>query len=271
MAGKTTKLKFNGEGQGWTQLSEKVHLPDEDAKYAPLNQQTPNNQLNMIKVKKELEKRKHNLELGHGGPIIRQVYDTGDYCEEAKANRKMDVDLRCCTPDEIDHWLKTKKQSPATPHTAVLVSVREESTCVYQSKVCTPMLCPATAKSTTTEASISQKQAADPIGALLDALLPGGVEHGQMQVIFSEEIGPEIVELLRRAENGETFMNHPSFERVKKLLKNGNKSKVFDLKELLKGESFKVPSLEVKEGMSIREILQATLGARPCLQKNAGW
>ncbi len=85
----------------------------------------------------------------------------------------MSVELRCCTEDEIDHWLESKKQrsrghskqrgaghrheeemeqkkhggrhpdSRDTP-LAVLVSVQEdkEEICNYRSRVCTPLLCP---------------------------------------------------------------------------------------------------------------------------------
>lgn len=85
----------------------------------------------------------------------------------------MSVELRCCTEDEIDHWLESKKQRakgystqrgaghrheeeleqkkqtgrhPGSHDTplAVLVSVQEdkEEICTYRSRVCTPLLCP---------------------------------------------------------------------------------------------------------------------------------
>ena len=225
----------------------------------------------------------------------------------------MYVELRCCTVEEIDHWMGSKKQASSsdgkkTTPLAVLLGVHEDSTCIYRARVCTPLLCPkpvealtttdsssssssdggtksTTETSTTTTNEQNAETKVDPVGALLNAIFGNEFveQFGQVQVYFPDDvIGMEFDELIREAENGGDFVNHPSFKRVKKALRKSRgdgSSKQLNVKDLLEdadgaggGVSGSTSgAMEVKDGMSIREILGKTLGKRPCLLKNHGW
>lgn len=229
------------------------------------------------------------------GPVVRQMFQDGDFCPEANHNRRMTVELICCTDEEIDNWLEKRKQGISsdkkdkTKPLAVLVGMQEDQTCVYRSKICTPLLCPkslskpALSKNGNKESAaamaelIREQSKTDPIGALLSALFGDELaQHnnfGEVQVFFpNEAVGRDFDELAQAAENGEDILNHPSFERVKKGLRNGKK---MDMKELFMGTgdagSDPLSVVNVKDGMSIREILEKTLGKRGCLMKNLGW
>lgn len=252
--------------------------------------------------------------LGHGGPIVRQSFTGGAFCEEVGYNRHMDVELRCCTEEEIDHWLESKKQRSRggnnnnrkkdqhkmngdgkTP-LAVLVGVQEDQTCIYRSRVCTPLLCPKpVAPTTSRDGSSRQEQIIgenkdDPLGALLTAIFGDEmIDHaGQVQVFFpDDDIGHAFDELIRQAEDGVDFVDDPSFLKVREALRQahaGGSKKLLNLKDFIGGDvdeedggaggaGLKPSSsvMEVKYGESIREILDKTLGKRPCLLKNLGW
>ncbi|KAL7542157.1 hypothetical protein ACHAXR_011564 [Thalassiosira sp. AJA248-18] len=288
------------------------HTPEDDVKYR-LAYRPPDKVL-------DLENKQMMSKLGHGGPIIRQMFESGDYCEDAGHHRKMQVELRCCTEEEIDHWLESKKQRPKgssnnvpatkpedkakkeeTPQ-AVLVSVHEDATCSYRSRVCTPLICPrpvvtdtvashaaaggsSASKPTTTKTpgQISQETKKDPIGSLLGAIFGDDMNgnHGEVQVYFpNEETGQAFEELLKRAKNGENFKNDPAFAKVKEALRKSG-GKKFDSKDLLGGDDVEdgnvgssvrsASMMGVKFDQSVREILDNTLGKRSCLLKNLGW
>merc|ERR1712194_112590 len=240
--------------------------------------------------RRELTIMKKGSRSGHGGPVILQTFDSGKYCEEVRANREVVLELRCCTEQEIDQWTKAKKpESSSSTSLGVLVSVEEDSTCSYWAKVCTPLLCPepgTTLKATGASSSLSDGGATsttttstkDPVSALLDALLGDGVmdlSGGLFQVVIPDEIvGEEFDELLRVAQNGGDFMNHPSFERVKKALnKSQPKESIRKMKTKdLLGDEFvdKSSGIEYEDGLSIREILAQSLG-KQCLLKKVGW
>ncbi|KAL3809898.1 hypothetical protein ACHAXA_008550 [Cyclostephanos tholiformis] len=264
---------------------------------------------------------REKVKLGHErGPIIVQTFPYGDYCDEVNYHRIMKVELVCCTDDEIHQLLESKKPRTArkasddevkeeTPQ-AVLVTVKEEETCVYRSRVCTPVLCPmpvpdpfatetpatkeVTANTATTMASTehtAEQRMQDPIGSVFNAIFGNDIaEHrGELRVYFPDEVtDQEFDELIRQAEEGLDFTNDPAFERVKRTLRetrDGGRianAKKLNIKNLLIDENDgtdivgKSPSpipkvMNVKAGESIREILDKTLGKRPCLMKNLGW
>ena len=227
------------------------------------------------------------------GPIISQTFEGGGFCEEVGRPRRMEVELRCCTKNEITYWLdsrKTEKEKAQSKKeempSAVLVSVKEEDTCDYRSRVCTPLLCElnAAAKPDITKPNI--KKTNDSLGNLLSAIFGDEiVQQGEIQVYFPDDnVGNEFDELIHHAENGGDFTLHPAFQRVKEALEKGNgiNSKKL-IKDLLTGDDISVTggignagsvvipgSIEVTSE-SIREILDKVLLKRPCLMKNLGW
>lgn len=86
--------------------------------------------------------------------IVHQVYDDGDYCESSNKPRKVNVELRCCTKDEMSRLgIRYKKavtqddnglqqQQRVTPK-AFMVDIQEipSMVCEYQATVCSPILC----------------------------------------------------------------------------------------------------------------------------------
>mmetsp|Transcript_946 Transcript_946/g.2260 ORF Transcript_946/g.2260 Transcript_946/m.2260 type:complete len:1135 (-) Transcript_946:63-3467(-) len=163
--GRTITMK---SGLGQHRSSWQYHTAEEDEKYSRAHQAAASSSKSQGSIFHQ-----YKQELGHGGPIIKQTFDQGDTCEEVGRQRHMSVELRCCTEDEIDHWLESKKQRakgystqrgaghrheeeleqkkqtdrhPGSHDTplAVLVSVQEdkEEICTYRSRVCTPLLCP---------------------------------------------------------------------------------------------------------------------------------
>jgi len=238
------------------------------------------------------------------GPIITQRFYNGDWCDEAARPRMMNVELRCCTEGEIHQWLESRKPPNTrkagddgvmeeTPQ-AVLVSVREEATCTYTSRVCTPTLCPRPVLDPSTiGTSASHEPPAktkttptpmkDPLRSIFKAIFGDEIadQRGELHLYFPDDaIGKEFDELLRQAEEGLDFTNDPAFQRVKRALRAN--SKKLNIKDLLKDEdggsaiidgggSMFPNILEVKAGESIREILDKTLAKRGCLMKNLGW
>ena len=78
----------------------------------------------------------------------------------------------------------------------------------------------------------------------------------------SEETIDSMNELVRAAKNGEDFRKSNAFKQVVETMGLG--------KQKSKKSKLTVP-LENIDGKSIREVLESTLGARPCLAKNLGW
>lgn len=124
----------------------------------------------------------------------------------------------------------------------------------------------------------SMEDKMNPSGALLDALFGGEMDvdnFGQVKVhIPDPAIGQEFDELIRMAENGGDFLNHPSFRRVKRALQKtrGNKMGVVDLIGEDEDNSIRSPLfIKVKDGMSIRDTLDQAFRKEPCLKKNLGW
>jgi len=105
--------------------------------------------------------------------ILRQVYDMGDYCEEAKVNRQITVEVRCCDrpflPNKLEQQLRQAQydaeilsQLPRGRRrnregamlskgaarrrnmpTVTLMDVKEDrgQLCHYKADVCAPLLC----------------------------------------------------------------------------------------------------------------------------------
>ena len=306
MKGRTTVVQYDNKGKVLTS-EQRDHTPQDDAVYKssffPDVYDTTKHRASG-QQEKSREKSSY-VKLGQsGGPIITQVYEGGDFCEEVGYARRMTLELRCCTEDEIDQWLDSKKQrnqqqqqrnqqKDVTPP-AVLVSVKEEETCVYRSRVCTPLLCPAVpssaAKTDTAALKVGKTgEQDDPIGGLLNAIFGDEmVENGEVQVYFPDDIvGGEFDDLIAIAENGGDFANNPAFQRVKEALRKGHVSNTKKLiKDLLSDDlvsalggnigaasSSTRPAgvMEVKEQESIREILDKVMRKRPCLVKNLGW
>mmetsp|Transcript_23960 Transcript_23960/g.43117 ORF Transcript_23960/g.43117 Transcript_23960/m.43117 type:complete len:418 (-) Transcript_23960:270-1523(-) len=231
------------------------------------------------------------------------MFEGGDFCPEVNYRRHMYVELRCCTDDEIHDWLHSKKRgSPLdkkdntrgeNPPLAVLVGIQEDQTCIYRARVCTPLLCPkpvvgtdngstkSTSTTETTSATTSKKQKEqtknDPIGNFLRAIFDDELaldNFGQVQVFIPDGvIGQEFDTLMRLAESGGDFLNHPSFKRVKKGMRKSLEKKM-DVKDFFGDDEDgggRSPLVMDVDNMSIREILRKSLGKRPCLQKNLGW
>jgi Glucosidase II beta subunit-like protein. len=85
--------------------------------------------------------------------LVIESYENGDYCEEAGANRVAEVNLRCCSNEDI---ISSFRQAGVTIHNpemfskpfesidaprAVLLDVIETSVCNYTMSVCTNVLC----------------------------------------------------------------------------------------------------------------------------------
>jgi len=299
MKGTTTTVQYDNKGVP-LKTTIKRHNSQDDRLYS--------SHFALDTMDKKKGQQKSNTMTENRGPIISQVFEGGDFCEEVGYNRQLQVDLLCCTESEIDNWLESKKstkekrqqhnQEKEPIPQAVLVSVKEEDTCIYRSRVCTPLLCPggsdtskvvSSTKPDIKKTSASQPtQATDPIGTLLNAIFDDEmVENGEVQVFFPDDIvGGEFDELVALAENGGDIMNSPLFQRVKEALQKGNTGNKQLIKDLLSddtvggntvvtstgsGNARAAGVMEVKKGESIREILDKVLSKRPCLMKNLGW
>merc|ERR1712194_507338 len=181
--------------------------------------------------------------------------------------------------DEVSSSAHGTKDEPL----ALLVGVDEDSTCSYRARVCAPLLCPKPTKvptpndpassngdatsATGTSASTTDLDAAskkDPVTALFDALFGEGFmegNEGPVQIIWEGGgvNGQDFQEFVTHVQNGGEFENHPLFEQLKVAVKKSH----------IEGwsDSAKAKVMEVKDGMSLREILANTLGQRPCLLK----
>ena len=93
-----------------------------------------------------------------------------------------------------------------------------------------------------------------------------------MRVFFPDDaVAQELEELVRFAGSGGDFRNHPSFERVRRALRN-SRGNAIDAKELI-GDHDDAPTsvAGAEDGTSIREILEKAMSVKFCLQKNLGW
>ena len=87
--------------------------------------------------------------------MVADTFENGEYCEEAKANRAVEVRLRCCTNEEVMDSIRQSGGSVQNPNffskpfddttaaRAILLSVQEKSVCNYVAHVCTNTLCAA--------------------------------------------------------------------------------------------------------------------------------
>ncbi len=203
----------------------------------------------------------------NGAPVVMHMFQGGDFCDEVGYNRQANNEMYCCTEDFINRWMGAKKQNGVTPR-AVVLSVQEVAPCIYNSKICTPILCPKhTPESNasdietmaaeanvvppkTTSSSTAQQQQqpgkGDPIDALLSAVFGEDTpELGEIRIYFPDDLtGQEFDELVRQANDGIDFTADPSFQRVKtalrKLPEGGDHdtkaySKTMTIKDLLLG------------------------------------
>lgn len=203
------------------------------------------------------------------GPIIKHTFVDGDMCDEVGRPREIAVDMRCCTEDEMLKWVKsitrdaskrkslTKKDLPK----AAIVGLAESKTeiCTYQAHVCTPALCPdqseilTTAKPKEKKIDLSQTN-------LVDALdTASGAIASTLTNLIGENLDVEDVEVY--------FGNEENAALLEEVLNNGaNPAKLQGLvNQFFKKvePSKKLSTLEMKEGESVRELLDRTLGKKP--------
>ena len=278
-----------GDDNKMKELSRLVHGPKEDEEYSkPFYDREKDMKTVMPnRLKNELQKFKtaQYERLGNSGGIVKQHFAHGDMCDEVGILREVDVEYRCCTGEEITHWLNAKRK-PTDAKTdevprAVLVSVQEDETCVYRAKVCTPLLCPEAllqaevAPSPNTPVKPAPKHDTNDVNQVgtalgheeaLEAVYRSLNEEGEIAevkiLMGSEETIDSMNELLRAAKNGEDFSKSNAFKQVVDAMGLG--------KQKNKKSKLTVP-VENIDGKSIREVLESTLGARPCLAKNLGW
>jgi hypothetical protein len=270
------------------QFSSMVHGPKEDEEYSQPFYDVGQDMKSVMppRLRNELQKYKtaQQQKLGNSGGIVRQQFLHGDMCDEVGILRQVSVEYRCCTEAEISHWLTTKRKATDSNSDefplAALVSVQEDETCVYRAKVCTPVLCP--------ESLTQEEAASSPVPPGKRAHQQGttnddnqvGAELGQkdaIQAVFrslneeggvtqvkifmgSDDIAESLNELIQAAQNGEDFSKSEIFKKV---------IEAMDLGKQERGEVVQPES--IVDGKSIREVLQSTLGLRPCLMKNLGW
>ena len=275
-------------------ISSISHGPKEDEEYSQPFYEGGKDMKSVMsnRLKKELQSYKtaQHRRLGHNGGIVRAQFEHGDMCDEVGIQRQVSVEYRCCTEDEISHWLKSKRKATDTKKDevplAVLVSVQEDETCVYRAKVCTPVLCPeslltqeeggtsSSTLSTPGKPSTPQHDTNDDnqIGTALgqqeamEAVIrslneDGGVTEVKIFMGSEDTVG-SLNELVNAAQNGEDFTKSEAFKKVMEAM---------DLGKQKSGDSELVVPPESIDGKSIREVLQSTLGSRPCLVKNLGW
>ncbi|KAL3793747.1 hypothetical protein HJC23_013309 [Cyclotella cryptica] len=266
--GTTMSVTYDSNGRIINSVT-RVHTSDDDMVYGRSHHE------NAL-----LRKKYKNKSLSNRGPIIKQTFNHGEMCEEVGYPRQMLVELRCCTEDEMLEWLKAKaaptnnKLTKADIPKALLVGVQEskKNICHYTSQVCTPALCPdqeptvADATKRKTPSSRKKKtgsglqgEAGDAIATALTTLL-GDLDNADIEVYVGDEETTHVLEeLMNGVANGVAFAD-PFKE-------NGFLSNFLKMKSPKKTPS----AIEVKEGESVRELLDRTLGMRPCLRKNLGW
>jgi hypothetical protein len=209
------------------------------------------------------------------GPIIKQTFDHGDMCDEIGYPRQMTVEMRCCRETELLQFMKSKihdssKKAAFSKESlpkAALVGVAESKTaiCHYTSHVCVPALCPDKRKvaaliqpEVTVNAGEFDNQAiqhavmnafdtaSESIATKLAEMFGENLDVDDVQVYFGEEANVGALEELLINENME-----PS--QVKGLLNT-----FFSKKQVVKP-----PALQIKEGESVRELLDRALGKKP--------
>ena len=267
MAGRTITLQYDAKGK-LVSHRETRHTKQEDRLYkVDLDPDSPLGKAHLERKAK-----------GIGGPIVEHTFEHGDFCEEAGLKRQMTVELRCCPKEDINSWLRAKNRQNGQQHksgttedaNAVLVSVKEEHTCVYKSRVCTPLLCPASAGAAESNSPASVEKAGgavkDHVGDMLMAL------SDQFSYDFSadEDIRREFEEMVNTMGNHVDLMHiHSLLYKIKERLNNHKKKSggVGANSVKMLGES--VAQSGVEKGDSIRKIQEKTLG-KGCLSKNLG-
>lgn len=84
--------------------------------------------------------------------VVVDSFENGEYCDEVKANRKVEVQLRCCRQKDILSSLKkgsmqnldfftTSFNKDTDEVRSILLDVQERSVCDYVAHVCTNVLC----------------------------------------------------------------------------------------------------------------------------------
>ena len=94
---------------------------------------------------------KEESEITVGDIVVVDTFDGGEYCEEAAANRKVDVRFKCCSNEDVMNSIKKEGGNDANnvhlfldnveKPRAILLSVQEKSVCNYVAEVCTNVLC----------------------------------------------------------------------------------------------------------------------------------
>mmetsp|Transcript_43737 Transcript_43737/g.64224 ORF Transcript_43737/g.64224 Transcript_43737/m.64224 type:complete len:783 (+) Transcript_43737:160-2508(+) len=133
-------------GQFKTQTMTIVDMDDTDKKKKTPNDNAKVRQKDGKNTNQEEEtksKQKEKVVPSTVSAILRQLYDMGDYCEEAGVNRKVMVEVRCCNNPTLpiqEHKQNYKKKKKPE---ATLMSVVEDSknVCQYTANVCSPLLC----------------------------------------------------------------------------------------------------------------------------------
>ena len=105
--------------------------------------------------------------------MIVDTYANGEYCEEAKSKRVIEVRSRCCSNDEIMKSIQKAGgtvQNPdffSTPFDdtdaarAILLSVQEQSVCNYVALVCTNTLCKSWIHESIEDTKLDDKESKD--------------------------------------------------------------------------------------------------------------
>ena len=273
------------------ELSTRVHDQSDDEEYAKpfYDREKDMKPIMTNRLKNELQKYKNEQRenLGHNGGIVKQEYQRGDMCHEIGIQRQVSVEYRCCTEEEILHWIRAKennqiqKRDDVPP--AVLVAVQEFETCDYRAKVCTTVLCPEslTRGGMTPSSVANTKNAPQNVPDNIDefkTVTPMGEKEATRAVyraignvvgandlniiLFSKEAKDLKNHLVRAAQEGVDFRKLSTYRKLIEVLE----------REKQNNEDGKnADPLESVEGKSIREVLQNTLGGRPCLSKNLGW
>ena len=284
MAGRTITLQHDAKGKVVSHR-ETLHTETDDKLYKlGLDPSSPLDKPQLARQAK-----------GLGGPIVEHTFEHGDFCKEAGLKRQMTVELRCCLEEDINSWLQMRNRKNGQKHkagmtgdlNAVLVDVKEDQTCVYRSRVCTPLLCPAPPKTAESKSPVAAEKAGgaarDHAGGMLKALrdqFSYDLDHagGMLKALsdqFSydftadDDIRQEFEEMVNAMGNGGDPSGQSLLHKIKERLNSHRKKSggVGATSEKLLGET--VAQSGVEKGDSIRMILEKTLGKR-CISKNLG-
>jgi hypothetical protein len=97
--------------------------------------------------------------------VVIDVYEQGHWCEQKRKPRMTEATLRCCTPSEMAKQrggVKLNGKPVDTPLLAV-EKIVEDSVCMYNVSICTPLLCADYIDDTPKKNSL-ESQMRDPIG-----------------------------------------------------------------------------------------------------------